>query len=43
MVRAVRVPQACRAALAMTAIGAALADGTVKKLADKWFKTDVTP
>ncbi|AOI40468.1 ABC transporter substrate-binding protein [Burkholderia oklahomensis EO147] len=25
------------------AIGAALADGTVKKLADKWFKTDVTP
>jgi len=26
-----------------TAIGAALADGTVKKLADKWFKTDVTP
>jgi octopine/nopaline transport system substrate-binding protein len=25
-----------------TAIGAALADGTVK-LADKWFKTDVTP
>ncbi|WP_428845299.1 transporter substrate-binding domain-containing protein [Burkholderia cenocepacia] len=26
-----------------TAIAAALADGTVKKLADKWFKTDVTP
>ncbi|WP_404990322.1 transporter substrate-binding domain-containing protein [Burkholderia cenocepacia] len=25
-----------------TAIAAALADGTVKKLADKWFKTDVT-
>ncbi|WP_174771995.1 transporter substrate-binding domain-containing protein [Paraburkholderia sp. SG-MS1] len=26
-----------------TAIGAALADGTVKKLSEKWFKTDVTP
>jgi octopine/nopaline transport system substrate-binding protein len=26
-----------------TAIAAALADGTVKKLALKWFKTDVTP
>ncbi|MGH8782391.1 transporter substrate-binding domain-containing protein [Paraburkholderia sp.] len=26
-----------------TAIAAALADGTVKKLAIKWFKTDVTP
>nr|WP_156125845.1 transporter substrate-binding domain-containing protein [Paraburkholderia kururiensis] len=26
-----------------TAIAAALADGTVKKLAAKWFKTDVTP
>ncbi|CAG4894979.1 transporter substrate-binding domain-containing protein [Paraburkholderia gardini] len=26
-----------------TAISAALADGTVKKLAEKWFKTDVTP
>lgn len=26
-----------------TAIAAALADGTVKKLSDKWFKTDVTP
>ncbi|WP_408275836.1 transporter substrate-binding domain-containing protein [Paraburkholderia agricolaris] len=26
-----------------TAIGAALADGTVKKLSTKWFKTDVTP
>ena len=25
------------------ATAAALADGTVKKLADKWFKTDVTP
>lgn len=26
-----------------TAIKAALADGTVKKLSEKWFKTDVTP
>jgi octopine/nopaline transport system substrate-binding protein len=26
-----------------TAISAALADGTVKKLSEKWFKTDVTP
>ena len=26
-----------------TAIAAALADGTVKKLSEKWFKTDVTP
>lgn len=26
-----------------TAISAALADGTVKKLSAKWFKTDVTP
>jgi octopine/nopaline transport system substrate-binding protein len=26
-----------------TAIGAALADGTVKTLSEKWFKTDVTP
>jgi octopine/nopaline transport system substrate-binding protein len=26
-----------------TAIGAAIADGTVKKLAEKWFKVDVTP
>ncbi len=26
-----------------TAISAALADGTVKKLSTKWFKTDVTP
>ncbi|MGF6574338.1 amino acid ABC transporter substrate-binding protein, PAAT family [Paraburkholderia fungorum] len=26
-----------------TAITAALADGTVKKLSDKWFKLDVTP
>ncbi|MGF6441057.1 transporter substrate-binding domain-containing protein [Paraburkholderia youngii] len=26
-----------------TAIAAALADGTVKKLSQKWFKTDVTP
>ena len=26
-----------------TAIAAALADGTVKKLSMKWFKTDVTP
>ncbi|KAA1007410.1 transporter substrate-binding domain-containing protein [Paraburkholderia panacisoli] len=25
------------------AIGAALADGTIKKLSEKWFKTDVTP
>ncbi|WAB86706.1 transporter substrate-binding domain-containing protein [Pantoea agglomerans] len=25
------------------AIKAALADGTVKKLSEKWFKTDVTP
>ena len=25
------------------AIHAALADGTVKKLSEKWFKTDVTP
>ncbi len=30
-------------ALFDTAITAALADGTVKKLADKWFKIDVTP
>lgn len=26
-----------------TAIQAALADGTVKKLSEKWFKSDVTP
>jgi octopine/nopaline transport system substrate-binding protein len=26
-----------------TAIAAAQADGTIKKLALKWFKTDVTP
>jgi octopine/nopaline transport system substrate-binding protein len=26
-----------------TAIAAAIADGTVKKLAEKWFKVDVTP
>ncbi|PCE21812.1 ABC transporter substrate-binding protein [Paraburkholderia acidicola] len=26
-----------------TAIAAAMADGTVKKLSEKWFKTDVTP
>ncbi|WP_206995077.1 transporter substrate-binding domain-containing protein [Trinickia mobilis] len=26
-----------------TAIGEALADGTVKRLSDKWFKTDVAP
>ena len=26
-----------------TAITEALADGTVKKLSIKWFKTDVTP
>jgi octopine/nopaline transport system substrate-binding protein len=25
------------------AIAAAIADGTVKKLAEKWFKVDVTP
>ncbi len=25
------------------AIQAALADGTVKKLSEKWFKSDVTP
>ncbi|PLM93187.1 ABC transporter substrate-binding protein, partial [Klebsiella variicola] len=26
-----------------SAIQAALADGTVKKLSEKWFKSDVTP